>query len=196
MQKCQLATKNCTATAAIPSTIAAKAKPMSRPLMPAALGAGRDGADAVGAAGAGFEAAAAGAAAAALAAGAAAATGAAGDGTAGAAGAATGAGEGAAAAGTRIDGPPAGFGGRLMRTVCFFWAEASGALGGSGAAGGVTGGVFSDIGLGDQTLGIGFRSVNGIVPGSSSESPVSLDASFNSRRLRSRLPGCIQNPSS
>ena len=135
MQKCQLATKNCTATAAIPSTIAAKAKPMSRPLMPAALGAGRDGADAVGAAGAGFEAAAAGAAAAALAAGAAAATGAVGDGTAGAAGAATGAGEGAAAAGTRIDGPPAGFGGRLMRTVCFFWTEASGALGGSGVAG-------------------------------------------------------------
>ena len=197
MQKCQLATKNCTATAAIASTMAANASPMSRPLIPEALGAGRE-AGVAEAAGAGFEAAAAGAAAAALAAGAAgaAATAAAGDGTAGAAGAETGAGEWAAAAGTRIDGPPAGFGGRLMRTVCFFWAEASAALGGSGAAGGVTGGVFSDIGLGEQTLGIGFRGVNGIVPGSSSKSPVSSDAGFNSRRLRSRLPGCIQNPSS
>ena len=39
------------------------------------------------------------------------------------------------------------FGGRLMRTVCFFWADASAGLGGSAAAGGLTGGVFSDIGL-------------------------------------------------
>ena len=165
--------------------------------MPAALGAGRE-AGVAEAAGAGFEAAAAGAAAAVLAAEAAgaAATGAAGDGTAGAAGAATGAGDGAAAAGTRMEGPPAGFGGRLMRTVCFFCAEASAALGGSGAAGGVTGGVFSDIGLGEQTLGIGFRGVNGIVPGSSPKSRVSSDAGFNSRRVRPRLFRCIRNPSS
>lgn len=92
---------------------------------------------------------------------------AAGAGTAGAAGAVTEAGAGAAgaaAAGTRIEGPPAGFGGRLMRTVCFFWADASAGFGGSAAAGGLTGGVFSDIGLSGQTLGIGFRGVNGIVP--------------------------------
>jgi hypothetical protein len=58
------------------------------------------------------------------------------------------------AAGIRIDGPPAGLGGRLIRTVCFF-AAASAGFGGSGAAaaagagaeGGVggTGGVGSDI---------------------------------------------------
>ena len=130
----------------MPRTIAANANPMSRPLMLAGLAAGRlTGA-------AGFAAGAAGAAG--LAAGAAewdaagaAATAAAGAGTAGEAGADTGAGAGAAAAGTRIDGPPAGFGGRLMRTVCFFWADASAGLGGSAAAGGLTGGVFSDIGL-------------------------------------------------
>lgn len=66
---------------------------------------------------------------------------------AGAAGAATGAAEtgaGAAAAeGTRIEGPPAGLGGRLMRTVCFFWADASAGFWGSAAAGGLTGGVVS-----------------------------------------------------
>ena len=146
-QSDQFATKNCTATAAMPRTIAAKAKPMSRPLMLAGLAAGRL------AGAAGLAAGAAGAAAG-LAAGAgaweatgAAATAADGAGTAGAAGAATGAGAGAEAAGTRIDGPPAGFGGRLMRTVCFFWADASAGFGGSAAAGGLTGGVVSDIGL-------------------------------------------------
>jgi hypothetical protein len=78
----------------------------------------------------------------------AAATDAAGAGTAGAAGAATGAGAGAAAAeGTRIEGPPAGLGGRLIRTVCFFWADASAGFWGSAAAGGLTGGVVSDIGF-------------------------------------------------
>ena len=38
-------------------------------------------------------------------------------------------------------------GGRLMRTVCFFWADASAGFGGSAAAGGLTGGVVSDLGL-------------------------------------------------
>ena len=130
----------------MPRTIAAKANPMSRPLMLAGLAAGRL------AGAAGFAAGAAGAAG--LAAGAAewdaagaAATAAAGAGTAGEAGADTGAGAGAAATGTRIDGPPAGFGGRLMRTVCFFWADASAGFWGSAAAGGLTGGVVSDIGF-------------------------------------------------
>jgi len=85
-----------------------------------------------------------------------------------AAGAAAGAAEtgaGAAAAeGTRIEGPPAGLGGRLMRTVCFFWADASAGIWGSAAAGGLTGGVVSDIGFSLKTLGIEFRGVNGIVP--------------------------------
>ena len=85
-----------------------------------------------------------------------------------AAGAAAGAAEtgaGAAAAeGTRIEGPPAGLGGRLMRTVCFFWADASAGFWGSAAAGGLTGGVVSDIGFSLKTLGIEFRGVNGIVP--------------------------------
>lgn len=49
------------------------------------------------------------------------------------------------AAGILIEGPPAGFGGKLMRTVCFFWAASAG-LGGSGAGDGVGGiGLFSDI---------------------------------------------------
>jgi hypothetical protein len=130
----------------MPRTIAAKANPMSRPLMLAGLAAGRlTGA-------AGFAAGAAGAAG--LAAGAAewdaagaAAAAAAGAGTAGEAGADTGAGAGAAATGTRIDGPPAGFGGRLIRTVCFFWADASAGFWGSAVAGGLTGGVVSDIGF-------------------------------------------------
>jgi len=78
-----------------------------------------------------------------------------------AAGAAAGA-AGAAAEGTRIDGPPVGLGGKLMRTVCFFW-DASAALGGSGVADGGTGGVFSDIGELFQTLGMTFWSVNVIV---------------------------------
>ena len=78
----------------------------------------------------------------------AAATDAAGAGAAGAAGAAAETGAGAAAAeGTRIEGPPAGLGGRLMRTVCFFWADASAGFWGSAAAGGLTGGVVSDIGF-------------------------------------------------
>jgi hypothetical protein len=101
-----------------------------------------------GRAGAGFAAGAAG-----FAAGAAGIAGAAGGvaalaaGAAGAAGAAVAAdGATGAAAGTRIEGPPAGFGGRLIRTVCFFW-DASAGLGGSEAAGGFTGGVFSDIGI-------------------------------------------------
>ena len=48
------------------------------------------------------------------------------------------------AIGTRIDGPPVGLGGRLMRTVCFF-CETSAAVGGSGVSEGGTGGVVSDI---------------------------------------------------
>ncbi len=54
----------------------------------------------------------------------------------------------ATGAGILIDGPPAGFGGRLMRTVCFFWAESAG-FGASAAVsgdGGV-GEVGSDIGV-------------------------------------------------
>lgn len=58
-----------------------------------------------------------------------------------AAGAAAGA---EAAMSTRIEGPPVGLGGRLMRTVCFF-CETSAALGGSGVSDGGTEGVFSDI---------------------------------------------------
>ena len=95
----------------------------------------------------------------------AAATDAAGAGAAGAAAGAAETGAGAAAAeGTRIEGPPAGLGGRLMRTVCFFWADASAGFWGSAAAGGLTGGVVSDIGFSLKTLGIEFRGVNGIVP--------------------------------
>ena len=117
----------------------------------------------------GAAAAATGAAAGALAAcediEAAAATEAAGAGAAGAAAGAAETGAGAAAAeGTRIEGPPAGLGGRLMRTVCFFWADASAGFWGSAAAGGLTGGVVSDIGFSLKTLGIEFRGVNGIVP--------------------------------
>ncbi len=126
-----------TATAMTMATTA-KARPRSSPLIAAgraAAGAGREGAaTGAGAAGlAGREAA---------------------DGAAGGAGAAAGAAgtavwaepTGALGEGILIDGPPAGFGGRLMRTVCFF-CVASAALGGSGAgvgAGG-TGGVGSDI---------------------------------------------------
>ena len=51
-----------------------------------------------------------------------------------------------------------------MRTVCFFWADASAGFWGSAAAGGLTGGVVSDIGCSLKTLGIEFRGVNGIVP--------------------------------
>ena len=135
----------------------AKASPMSNP----AIAAGRAAAGLAGAAGALGAAATAGAAGLA---GAAAATGAAGaelaEGAGAlAAGAAT---AGAAAEGTRIDGPPVGLGGKLMRTVCFFW-DASAALGGSGVADGGTGGVFSDIGELFQTLGMTFWSVNVIV---------------------------------
>jgi hypothetical protein len=103
---------------------------------------------------------AAGAATDAFAATAGAAAGAAGD---AATGAAVGAAGAAVAEGTRIDGPPAGLGGRLMRTVCFF-CDASAALGGSGAGDGGTGGLFSDIGKIFQTLGMTFWSVNVIVP--------------------------------
>ena len=113
----------------------ANAKPTSSMLTAAAdragaIGAGRDGAGAA-AAGAGL----AGGAEVALA--------------TGAAGAAVCAEPtGALGAGILMDGPPAGFGGRLMRTVCFFWA-ASADFGGSaaGAAGGGTGEVGSDIGI-------------------------------------------------
>lgn len=54
----------------------------------------------------------------------------------------------AAGAGILIDGPPAGFGGRLMRTVCFFWAESVGF--GASVAVSIDGGVGevgSDIGV-------------------------------------------------
>jgi len=143
-----------TATAAIASSATAKARPTSRPLTPAErAGAGR-GAAAGFAAGAAGAAAAAGAAVAGLdmAAGAAEAgeggAGRAAAGAAGAAGAAAGAGvdaaAGAAAEGIRIDGPPAGLGGRLMRTVCFFCAASAG-LGGSGVGAGGGTGLFSDI---------------------------------------------------
>ncbi len=49
-----------------------------------------------------------------------------------------------AAAGIRIEGPPLGFGGRLIRTVCFFWV-ASVALGGSDDEGELGTGLMSDI---------------------------------------------------
>jgi hypothetical protein len=117
----------------------------------AGLAAGFGAAGAAGAATDAFAAAAGAAGAAAGAAGAA------------AAGAAVGAAGAAEAEGTRIDGPPAGLGGRLMRTVCFF-CDASAALGGSGAGDGGTGGLFSDIGKVFQTLGMTFWSVNVIVP--------------------------------
>jgi len=97
--------------------------------------------------------------------------------------------------------PPAGFGGRLMRTVCFFWADASAVFGGSAAAGGLTGGVFSDIGFSVQTLGIGFRGVNGIVPRFSGQKAilgiaVRLAAGFISGRVPFKLNGCTATPSS
>jgi len=79
-------------------------------------------------------------------------------GAAGVAAGAAAAGAAVLAAGIRIDGPPAGLGGRLIRTVCFFAAAsagfggsgaaaAAGAAAGAGAEGGVggTGGVGSDI---------------------------------------------------
>ena len=115
-----------TVTTMTTSTVA-KARPTSKPLTTertAATEAGRAGA---------------GAGAAGLAAGAA--------GTArGAAGTATAA--GAPGTGILMDGPLDGFGGRLMRTVCFFCAASAG-LGGSaagaGAGAGGTGAVGSDI---------------------------------------------------
>jgi len=69
-----------------------------------------------------------------------------GEGAAGAAGVAALAGvaAGAAAAGMRIEGPPAGFGGRLILTVCFFCAASAG-FGGSGVGEGGGTGLFSDI---------------------------------------------------
>jgi hypothetical protein len=115
---------------------------------------------------------------------------------AGAAGAATGAAEtgaGAAAAeGTRIEGPPAGLGGRLMRTVCFFWADASAGFWGSAAAGGLTGGVVSDIGFSLKTLGIEFRGVNGIVPPYALES---VSECFIFIGFLGKLSMCMANPS-
>ena len=51
---------------------------------------------------------------------------------------------GAAAGGIRIEGPPAGLGGRLILTVCFFWAASAG-FGGSGVDAGGGTGLFSDI---------------------------------------------------
>lgn len=118
----------------------ANANPTSMPLT--------DGAAARAGAGAGRAGAAGGAGAAGLAGAAGAACGA---GAAGAAVAAA-AGAGAAGAGILIDGPPAGLGGRLMRTVCFL-AAASAGLGGSGAGAGGTGELGSAIGklLADAT---------------------------------------------
>lgn len=118
-----------TATAAIASNADAKANPTSRPLTPPpddGRGAGRAAGAAAGAAGtAGFDAGAAGIEGAAFAAG----TAAAGAAATGAAGA----GAAGAAVGIRIDGPAAGFGGRLMRTVCFFCtASPAGGVGGVG----------------------------------------------------------------
>ncbi len=130
----------------MPTTTPAKARPTSMPLTPAAARAGAAAGRAGAAAGAGAATAAAGFA------GAAAAAGAAGAAAAGAAGAAAAGAAGApAGAGILIEGPPAGLGGRVMRTVCFFWAEsAAAALGASGAGAGAgaggTGLVGSDIG--------------------------------------------------
>ena len=68
----------------------------------------------------------------------------------GAVGAAAGAGV-APAAGRRMEGPPAGLGGREIRTVCFFWAASAG-FGGSGLAPGAPGGgLVSDITLSAAT---------------------------------------------
>ena len=128
-----------TAATAMTMRTTAKASPRSSPLIAAgrgAAGAGREGAGA-----------ATGAGTAGLVAMGADETGAAATGAAGAA-AVWAEPTGALGEGILIDGPPAGFGGRLMRTVCFF-CVASAALGGSGAgvgAGG-TGGVGSDIGI-------------------------------------------------
>ena len=85
-------------------------------------------------------------------------------GTAGAAGAAGAGAAGAAACGILMEGPPAGFGGRLMRTVCFFW-DASAGFGGSAPApeAGGTGGVFSDIKFGNATLELPGGGVNRFV---------------------------------
>lgn len=130
----------------MPTTTPAKARPTSMPLTPAAARAGAAAGRAGAAAGAGAATAAAGFE------GAAAAAGAAGAAAAGAAGAAAAGAAGApAGAGILIEGPPAGLGGRVMRTVCFFWAEsAAAALGASGAGAGAgaggTGLVGSDIG--------------------------------------------------
>ncbi len=120
----------------MPSSATANPNPTSRPLGPdgaregagtgrgeAATGAGRAGVAMAddGAAGAGLGAA----------------------GAAGAAVAAAGA-AGAAADGIRIEGPPAGFGGRLMRTVCFFCVASAG-FGGSEPGAGEGAGLLSDI---------------------------------------------------
>ena len=135
----------------MPSKATAKASPTSRPLIPPPdrIGAGRAagvafaaGAGAGVAGVVGLEAIDAGAAAAGEGAA----------GRAGGAGAAVAAGvaalawaaAGAAADGMRIEGPPAGFGGRLILTVCFFWAASAG-FGGSGVGEGGGTGLFSDI---------------------------------------------------
>jgi len=122
-----------------PTTTVAKARPRSMGLT--ATGARLA---TTGAAGAGFGAAA-GADAAAFGAGAAAAGAAGADGAAGAAAVAAATEAGAAWEGILIEAPPAGFGGRLIRTVCFFCAASAG-FGGSGAGGGVDpGGGVSDM---------------------------------------------------
>lgn len=123
------------------SATVANANPTSMPLTAGAAaraGAGAGRAGAAGGAGAAGFAGAAGAAA--------------GAGAAGAATEAAAAGAGAAGAGILIEGPPAGLGGRLMRTVCFL-AAASAGLGGSGAGAGGTGELGSAIGnlLADAT---------------------------------------------
>ena len=102
----------------------ANARPTSIPLTAGAAGRAGAGAGRAGAAGAAGAAGLAGAAGAAAGAAAAGAEAAAGAGAAGAAG-----------AGILMEGPPAGFGGRLIRTVCFL-AAASAGFGGSGAGAG------------------------------------------------------------
>lgn len=146
-----------------PTTTVANASPRSTGLTTAAafLGAGAAagaGLAAAGAAGAGAWARGAGAAGAGAGAGAA--------GADGAAAAVAAAGAGAGAAGILIAGPPAGFGGRLMRTVCFFCAASAG-LGGSGD-GGVEdpGGGVSDMMIWKYLvrLGMGMPRSQNIVP--------------------------------
>lgn len=146
---CYWVTKNCQATATMANPAAANANPISTgfktaaPPTRAGRPAGAAGRGAVGAPGLTPAAGAAGAAAGRA--------GAAAGGGGVAAGADAGAAEAPAGLGILIEGPPAGRGGRLIRTVCFF-CDTSGAFAGSGF--GFDGGFGGEVGVSSDITGL------------------------------------------